>query len=114
MLITPSAVPYKSMTADHIVFVDQNGTAEQTKQPSSEFRFHLACYRTRTDINAVVHTHAVNSTALSVLGRSIPAVHYMIAAAGSVSVPCVPYAPFGTEELSEYVARGIKKAGLFF
>jgi L-fuculose-phosphate aldolase len=32
----------------------------------------------------------------------------MIAAAGGNSIPCAPYATFGTRELSEYVAVALK------
>ncbi|VEB54725.1 L-fuculose phosphate aldolase [Salmonella enterica subsp. enterica] len=42
----------------------------------------MAAYQTRPDANAVVHNHAVHCTAVSILNRPIPAIHYMIAAAG--------------------------------
>ncbi len=75
---------------------------------SSEWRFHMAAYQSRPDANAVVHNHAVHCTAVSILNRSIPAIHYMIAAAGGNSIPCAPYATFGTRELSEHVAQALK------
>ncbi len=56
---------------------------------------------------AVVHNHAVHCTAVSILNRPIPAIHYMIAAAGGNSIPA-PYATFGTRELSEHVAVALK------
>lgn len=62
----------------------------------------------QTDANAVVHNHAVHCTAVSILNRPIPAIHYMIAAAGGNSIPCAPYATFGTRELSEHVALALK------
>lgn len=43
-----------------------------------------------------------------ILNRPIPAIHYMIAAAGGNSIPCAPYATFGTRELSEHVAVALK------
>ena len=46
--------------------------------------------------------------AVSILNRPIPAIHYMIAAAGGNSIPCAPYATFGTRELSEHVAVALK------
>ncbi|TGD35103.1 fuculose phosphate aldolase, partial [Salmonella enterica subsp. enterica serovar Poona] len=58
--------------------------------------------------NAVVHNHAVHCTAVSILNRPIPAIHYMIAAAGGNSIPCAPYATFGTRELSDHVAVALK------
>lgn len=82
MLITPTGIPYDKLTESHIVFIDAEGQHEQGKLPSSEWRFHMAAYQTRPDANAVVHNHAVHCTAVSILNRPIPAIHYMIAAAG--------------------------------
>ncbi len=41
--------------------------------------------------------------------KPIPAFHYMVAVAGGTDIPCVPYATFGTEELAELVADGLKR-----
>lgn len=108
MLITPSGIPYERLTEEMIVFVDKNGKFEEGKIPSSEWRFHMAVYQTRPDMNAVVHNHAIYCTAVSILNRPIPAIHYMIAAAGGNSIPCAPYATFGTSALSEHVAVALK------
>ncbi len=108
MLITPSGIPYERMTENMIVYVDGNGKYEEDKIPSSEWRFHMAAYQSRPDANAVVHNHAVHCTAVSILNRPLPAIHYMIAAAGGNSIPCAPYATFGTRELSEHVALALK------
>lgn len=108
ILITPSGVAYHKLTPDQIVFVSYEGKAEANKVPSSEWQFHLACYQARPELNAVVHNHAINSTAVSILNRAIPAIHYMVAVTGGSSVPCIPYATFGSAELSDYVEQGIK------
>ena len=108
MLITPSGIPYERLTENMIVYVDNDGKYDKGQLPSSECRFHLAAYQTRPDANAVVHNHAVHCTAVSILNRPIPAIHYMIAAAGGNSIPCAPYATFGTRELSEHVSVALK------
>lgn len=108
MLITPSGIPYERMTEQMIVYVDNDGKYEEGKLPSSEWRFHLAAYQTRPEANAVVHNHAIHCTAVSILNRPIPAIHYMIAAAGGNFIPCAPYATFGTRELSEHVVVALK------
>ena len=108
MLITPSGIPYERMTEQMIVYVDNDGRYEEGKLPSSEWRFHLAAYQTRPEANAVVHNHAIHCTAVSILNRPIPAIHYMIAAAGGNSIPCAPYATFGTRERSEHVVVALK------
>ena len=108
MLITPSGIPYERLTENMIVFVDNDVKYDKGQLPSSEWRFHLAAYQTRPDANAVVHNHAIHCTAVSILNRPIPAIHYMIAAAGGNSIPCAPYATFGTRELSEHVSVALK------
>ncbi len=110
MLITPTGIPYEKLTPDHIVYVAEDGTFEEGKLPSSEWLFHLTCYQNRSDINAVVHNHAINCAAVSILNKSIPAIHYMVAASGTTEVPCVPYATFGSSKLAEYVQKGILKS----
>ncbi len=109
MLITPSAMPYADMTPADIVRTDACGEpVDPVQKPSSEWRFHLAALKTRPDCDAIVHTHSLNATALACAGKPIPAFHYMVAIAGGVDIPVVPYALFGTETLARHVAKGLK------
>lgn len=110
MLITPSGLPYDELTEDDIVYVADDGQAEPGKKPSSEWHFHLSCYQARPDLNAVVHNHAVNCTAVSILNKPIPAIHYMVAVSGTDEIPCVPYSTFGTQTLADDVALFIKQS----
>lgn len=109
MLVTPSGLAYETLAPREIVFVAADGTPEKNApEPSSEWRFHLAAYEARPDMNALVHAHSLNATALACAGRSIPAFHYMVALAGGNDIPLVPYATFGTADLARYVAEGLK------
>jgi ribulose-5-phosphate 4-epimerase/fuculose-1-phosphate aldolase len=109
MLITPTGMAYEEIGARDIVFVDAKGEvpAKKSRKPSSEWRFHLAAYRARPDMNAVVHTHSLNATVLACAGKPIPAFHYMVAVAGGDDIPLVPYDTFGTQELARHVAKGL-------
>ncbi len=107
MLITPTSVPYEKMTPEQIVFMGMDGSFERKQKPSSEWRFHLDILRTRKEINAVVHAHPTYATVLAIMGRDIPPVHYMIAAAGGDTIRCAPYATFGTPELSERALKAL-------
>ena len=108
-LITPSAVDYESLTAEDIVRIDLNGNKRCASPypPSSEWHFHCAIYRQRTDINAVVHAHAPYCTALACNHKSIPAFHYMVAIAGGDHIPLVPYSLFGSEQLASDVSKAM-------
>ncbi|MDK9780731.1 L-fuculose-phosphate aldolase [Vibrio sp. B172a] len=110
MLITPTGIPYEKLTPNHIVYVAEDGSFEEGKLPSSEWLFHLTCYKKRDDVNAVVHNHAIHCAAVSILNKPIPAIHYMVAASGTTEIPCVPYATFGSAKLAQYVEDGISKS----
>jgi len=107
LLITPTSTPYESMIPEQIVFMDMNGSHPHNQKPSSEWRFHLDILRSRKDADAVVHAHPPYSTMLAIMGRAIPPVHYMIAAAGGDSIRCAPYATYGTSELSEHAVTAL-------
>ncbi|MSP43341.1 MAG: class II aldolase/adducin family protein, partial [Alphaproteobacteria bacterium] len=78
ILITPTGVPYADLNPQDIVALDMEGRAAAgSLLPSSEWHFHVAIYRARPEINAVVHSHSLYATALACAHREIPAFHYM-------------------------------------
>src|SRR3954464_1285872 len=108
LLVTPTSVPYDAMTPDQIVFMTMDGSHAPAQKPSSEWRFHRDILKARPEINAVVHVHPTYCTILAIMGREIPPVPSMIAAAGGDSIRCAPYATFGTAELSEHAVRALE------
>jgi len=106
--VTPSGVDYLEMSPEDVVLVGMEGGLIETSKykPSSELLFHLALYRRRQDIQAVVHTHSVYATTLASLGWEIPPFHYLVAYSGK-KVPLASYATFGSEELARNVADAI-------
>ena len=107
MLLTPSGMAYPDLAPEDIVFMDLDGNSEGSRQPSSEWRFHLDIYRQREDVQAIVHAHPVHCAALACLNRSIPAFHYMVAVAGGRNIRCAQYATFGTQALSDHVIAAL-------
>ena len=100
LLITPSGLAYETLSPEEIIYLEMDGTPHGPHSPSSEWRFHRDILQARADVQAVVHAHPAYCTAHAILGHKIPAVHYMIAAAGGSTIRCAPYATFGTDELS--------------
>ena len=105
-LVTPSGIEAQEMTAASMVQMQFNGSvgAEENalhKKPSSEWRFHRDILQSRSEINAVVHTHSMFATTLACLHKDIPPFHYMIAVVGGDSIRCAPYALFGSQPLSD-------------
>jgi len=108
LLITPSGLPYDEMKPADIVPMKKDGTHAGRLKPSSEWRFHTSIMATRPEVGAVVHTHSMFATTLSCLGLEIPAVHYMIAAAGGSNIRCVPYITYGTQELADAALKALE------
>jgi len=111
MLITPTGMSYETIKPRDIAYVTAKGTLldKKSRKPSSEWRFHLAAYKARPDMNAVVHTHSTHATVLACAHKAIPAFHYMVAVAGGNDVPLVAYDTFGTQQLADHVAKGLEK-----
>ena len=107
MLITPSGIPPERTEPEMIAVVplDGGGAWTGSDPPSSEWRLHLDILRSRNDVGAVVHTHSPYATVLATQRRDIPALHYMIAAFGDAVIRCTPYAPFGTQTLSDLIVE---------
>jgi L-fuculose-phosphate aldolase len=108
LLITPTSMPYDAMTPEQIVFMDMNGAFADGARPSSEWRFHLDILQARPEVDAVVHAHPTHCTILAIMGLEIPAIHYMIAAAGGADIRCAPYATYGTPELSAHAVTALE------
>ncbi len=108
MLITPTGMGADDLRAQDLVWVGFDGTVQGDWRPSSEWHFHQAILQGRADVHAVVHTHSVHATALACLERELPPFHYMVAVAGTDTIPCVPYHTFGSEALSAAVATVLR------
>ncbi|NJN63889.1 MAG: class II aldolase/adducin family protein, partial [Acidobacteria bacterium] len=87
LLITRCGPPISSKS------VPTGGAASGQRVPSSEWRMHLALYKARADVGAVMHTHSLNATALACLHRGIPPFHYMVAEFGGDRVACARSRP---------------------
>jgi L-fuculose-phosphate aldolase len=98
--ITPSGAAYEDLTPESICVLSVDGDqVDGTLEPSSEVPMHTLVYQ-HTGAAAVVHTHPLYASALSVLVDEVPPVHYMIALLGG-PVRVAPYATYGSRELAE-------------
>lgn len=74
MVIKPSGMEYREMTAADMAVVDltTGAVVEGKRNPSSDTPTHLALYRAFPGIGGVVHTHSRWATVYAQAGRSIP------------------------------------------
>ena len=107
--ITPTSVLYEVLRAEEIcvVSLEDGRTCEGEAPPSGELPLHLAVYRARPDVGAVVHTHAPAVSALSVLGRPLPPVmdEMVVYLGGTVEI--ADYAFSGTDALARNVVAAL-------
>lgn len=104
VIITPSARDYRLLTERDLVRVHLgSGKAEGRWEPSSEWRLHVAIYRARPDVSAVIHHHATWASAVAVARKTIPVL--IDEAADIGSIPTATYAPSASPELAEALVR---------
>ncbi|MDG6969810.1 MAG: class II aldolase/adducin family protein, partial [Nitrososphaerota archaeon] len=72
ILITPAGYFKGGVTQGDLVRVNLEGEVIRGGRPSSELPTHLAAYRAREDVNAVVHGHPPNAVGLASAGIEIP------------------------------------------
>ena len=107
--ITPSNFDYLKMTPDDVCILDFDlNPLEGERKPSVEAGMHGAIYQVRGDVNAVVHTHQVYASALTLIKAPIPTLFDEQARFLGRSVDIIPYAPSGTGMLKNTVAKHVK------
>lgn len=107
--VTPSAIDKGTLRPSDIMCVRKDGTIEGRHKPSSEYPFHIAIYKCRPDIKAVIHAHPPALVSFSIV-RQIPNTN-VITQAKQVCGP-IGYAPYkipGSDELGEVIAKEFDK-----
>lgn len=96
--ITPHDYPYEQMTPDDVVVLDLAGkTVAGWRETSHETPVHLAVYRERPDVHAIVHAEPIYVNVFGVLGRPIPPVVVSQLLAVGGDTPVMPFMPSGSE-----------------
>ena len=95
------------LSEEQVVKVDLQGNVLSGSAPSKEMGMHLAMFRARKEVNAVIHAHPTFSIAHSttISGENLDAVPPYTAAfyVRAGKVPVVPYHPSGAHSLHEAV-----------
>ena len=107
-VITPSGMDYEKLNPEDMVVVDLEGkTIEGKWKPSIEISMHLAIYKARKDVNAIIHAHPIFSSTLAVLRQEIPPVIEDMVMLLGEKVKVAKYALPGTKELAENVTQAL-------
>lgn len=110
VVITPTGgLEYTEIEPDDIPILDYEGnTIEGNTRPSVETPLHLAIYKARPDVQAIIHTHSVFCTAMAVARKAIPAVSEDLIYSVGGSVEVAPYKRPGSMELAAVVVEALK------
>ena len=110
MVISPSGMNYDHINPQDVSLVTMDGVVlDGQRKPSSESELHRVFYQNDPAVGAVVHTHSTYATLMACLGKPLEPIHYLIAHAGAMEVPCIPYYPLGTPELAQAALAGMGK-----
>ncbi len=108
-LCTPSRVSKGFMSPEDLVTADASGhKLSGNGAVTSEFFTHLAAYKARPDVHAVVHAHPPRAIAASLAGLSLtePVLPELLLTIGGI--PTVPYATPATEDGGEAIRDVIR------
>ncbi|ABL88115.1 class II aldolase/adducin family protein [Pyrobaculum islandicum DSM 4184] len=108
VLVTPTSRPKPFLTVDDLVWIDLEGRVIKGRlMPTSEWRMHVAVYKRRGDVNAVVHTHDVLPIILADKLDSSLLSEAEIYLGSEIAI--VEYFQPGTVELAESVAKALER-----
>ena len=108
LLTTPTGVSKGFMTPDMLVVTDFEGRRlAGGRNPSSELLMHLAVYRRRPEVNAVVHAHPPVATGFAVAGIELNRAVLAEVVTTLGSIPIADYGTPSTHELADAVGRYI-------
>lgn len=110
-LVTPTATSKLEVTEASLVLVDGAGQViEGTRKPPGELELHLAAYRARPDIGAVLHAHPPTATAFGAAGVELAPIPLpeAVVSLGAVSLQplALPKSPQATEAVSRGATAG--------
>ena len=107
--ITPSGMNYNLLEPEDIVILDFKGIIMTgTRKPSIEVPLHLAIYKARVDVQAIIHTHSPYATTMATARKAIPgAVEDLVQIVGG-NVRVNEYALPGTEQLGVSTVKALE------
>jgi L-fuculose-phosphate aldolase len=108
VVMTPSSLPYETMTLDDLVVVDLDANVLEGKNsPTTEKMLHLACLKAYDDIHSVIHCHAKFCTMFALTRQPIPCVIEEVEVFVGGDVPVAGYEFTGSQELADEVSKWV-------
>lgn len=99
-LVTPSGISKGFIRPEQLLIIDESGqilAGEGTV--TTELKMHLAVYRRRPDVGAVVHAHPIFATTFAAAEMALDQLFLTETLLATGPVPLAPYATPSTEEV---------------
>ncbi len=110
LLTTPTRASKYLLRSTDMVIVDLEGRQlVGSRKVTSEIGMHLAIYRKREDVKAVIHSHPPIATAFACAGRPLDEMLCQESVMTLGSVPLASYATTGTDEVAASLAPLVRK-----
>ncbi len=109
ILLTPGGTDKAKMRPEDIGQMNLQGELLSDFKPTCEVGMHLAIYRARPDINAIVHAHPVTASAFAAaecaISNRLLCESYLLLG----EITCVDYETLGTAALAAAAAKAAQK-----
>jgi L-fuculose-phosphate aldolase len=110
LIFTPSGMCKGFLEADDLIITDLKGNKISGKyKATSEIYMHLAAYKERPDITAVVHGHPTAAIALTFANIAISECLLPEVIVTLGNIPVVPYETTGTYELASTISPYLRE-----
>ncbi len=108
MVITPSGADYATLTPEDLPVVDIATDTWEGPKPSSERGLHLAVFRERPEINAVIHVHSPHASTMAAARRELPPILDDVAQMIGPGVRVADYALPSTKKIVRQTMKALK------
>ena len=115
MWLSPSGFSLGDAGPQHYpgVSIAQGEVVRGNRRPSSEVLMHLAIYRCRPEVNAIVHTHPPITVGLTAAGHDLRPVYPDYYVYLGKNVPHLPYVTVTTPEMAGEVEKVARAADCY-
>lgn len=109
VLCTPTGISKGNLKPEDMCVVDMEGKQlEGKRKRTSEILMHLAIYKNRPDVKAVIHSHPPHATAFAIAGMDLPTCIHPEAEVFLGAVKTAKYVTPGDTRLGESILPYVK------
>ena len=105
--ITPSGMDYNKLALEDVPIVSLSDLSYDGPKPSTEVKLHGEIYRTRKEINAILHTHSMNASTVAAARREVPPILDDMTQIIGPSIRVADYALPGTSKLVKGTVKAL-------